>query len=597
MDTANQIEQLNSEVARLRADRNDLQKEWDVIWNDRERFRKDAAKYRAETATAHMELARFRNDFALLQNQYDEISTELCDLKRQNNRHRVSAESGSAPCKQNTTETSLLGTGPARKESPQVPFRKMPSLPRRAVAEGNAIAHPYRQEKSSASFLADAHSVSPQLQKPIEGKSGSKPNRQDSRTHLSGIPKETPPKHVEIIELLSDTDDDDAFIVELQAAADNIDNFLNGIGDAKYGTVDGNSHVIPRKRSRSPSLHFDVGTSASSSGGSEAENLIRTTKKPRAQSSAMSLTPLSSSPNASVSSRNGDIEASDSHHIRTSSDHEAILLDSPVSPFVAEPAQENKGMKSVSPISTHVTKRESQQSMPEPSKLSHEFKFKFEAIKPNSKALCLPATTVQRDISNAPVYSVQAPAVVPVSRDALSSRYGGSQATLLATMHSNVGNTVRTAIFPRPDMNPDAPTVPGEPGLLFTARTDIVEQGRLSVFRRVDIKVEGKKRTRWVYLGEYTSSTLRRLTCREFMEQSHVVRREWAASICDRAKGVYQAMNMRIARRRGKAIAEPNDVLKALCNGEEALNVIVLACVDYDHQLAEDIATHCKKDT
>jgi hypothetical protein len=57
-----------------------------------------------------------------------------------------------------------------------------------------------------------------------------------------------------------------------------------------------------------------------------------------------------------------------------------------------------------------------------------------------------------------------------VSRQFLTDMYGVSPMSLLATSKSG-----RRLIFPTPDVNPDMPTSPGNPGLLSSCRKGIVE--------------------------------------------------------------------------------------------------------------------------
>jgi hypothetical protein len=67
-------------------------------------------------------------------------------------------------------------------------------------------------------------------------------------------------------------------------------------------------------------------------------------------------------------------------------------------------------------------------------------------------------------------------------------------------------------------MNPAMPLLPGEPGLLFASRHEVLD-GWWGVFRR---HLNGKDAV-WLYLGEYESTLIGKMTKEQFCAQRESV--------------------------------------------------------------------------
>ena len=77
--------------------------------------------------------------------------------------------------------------------------------------------------------------------------------------------------------------------------------------------------------------------------------------------------------------------------------------------------------------------------------------------------------------------------------------------------HSRDGK--RHFLFPTSDINPQMPNVPGEPGLLLSARLEMLER-TWTVLSRVQITP-----ARWLYLGQYKNVRAGLLPSGEFAKQ------------------------------------------------------------------------------
>jgi hypothetical protein len=106
-------------------------------------------------------------------------------------------------------------------------------------------------------------------------------------------------------------------------------------------------------------------------------------------------------------------------------------------------------------------------------------------------------------------------------------------------------------MFPTPEMNPSMPLFPGDAGLIFTSRTEILKDGPWSVFRKydrgidVEVKHEGdpcssemggkgdgrsnkkgkgkQKSVVWVYVGDYECTRVGKISRAEWGAQNHEV--------------------------------------------------------------------------
>lgn len=100
-------------------------------------------------------------------------------------------------------------------------------------------------------------------------------------------------------------------------------------------------------------------------------------------------------------------------------------------------------------------------------------------------------------------------------------------------------------MFPTPEMNPSMPLFPGDAGLIFTSRTEILKDGPWSVFRKydrgidVDVKRKGEpcssemggkgdgkgkqKSVVWVCVGDYECTKVGKISQENWGAQNHEV--------------------------------------------------------------------------
>jgi hypothetical protein len=137
-------------------------------------------------------------------------------------------------------------------------------------------------------------------------------------------------------------------------------------------------------------------------------------------------------------------------------------------------------------------------------------------------ALNLPASVIEAHLQDAPKYTPSPPPTpFSVPRIVMRLSYGGSDQHLIqyiAADKNPSGNKKRRLVYPMPDMNPAMPMIPGESGLLFASRPELVKdkQGPWSVFRR-------ERKARWVYLGEYENTLVGKMTKEQFCWQKETV--------------------------------------------------------------------------
>ncbi len=75
-------------------------------------------------------------------------------------------------------------------------------------------------------------------------------------------------------------------------------------------------------------------------------------------------------------------------------------------------------------------------------------------------------------------------------------------------------------VFPRSEINPATPSKPGQPGLLFTSRHELLSYPPWTAFH-MDTR---RKNAVWTYLGEYENTLCGQMTDEQFRGQSSQVR-------------------------------------------------------------------------
>ncbi|KAJ2924922.1 hypothetical protein H1R20_g12189, partial [Candolleomyces eurysporus] len=168
------------------------------------------------------------------------------------------------------------------------------------------------------------------------------------------------------------------------------------------------------------------------------------------------------------------------------------------------------------------------------------------------EALILPPDAVARYLQGTPNLTINpAPSSLHVKRKLLRQEYGGSDQQFVQYIQPKRNpsnkNKKRCLVFPMPVMNPAMPLSPGEPGLLFASRHEVLD-GQWGVFRR---HLNGKDAL-WLYLGEYEKE----------MEN--------------------------IKQGKGRDVSEET-IIEAFSRGDEGIDIIRMQCVAYDHTFSRDI--------
>ncbi|KJA24212.1 hypothetical protein HYPSUDRAFT_537479 [Hypholoma sublateritium FD-334 SS-4] len=240
----------------------------------------------------------------------------------------------------------------------------------------------------------------------------------------------------------------------------------------------------------------------------------------------------------------------------------------------------------------------------------------------SATALTLPLSVAETYlVSSTPLTINPPPLKLEVPRKFLRVAYGGSDQHFLQYIPAETnpsGPGRRCIMFPTLALNPLMPSTPGMHGLVFASRREILNSGTWTVF----CKRSNAKPAVWLYVGEYENTLAGTMKAEEFNQQTLLVQREWATQLMDcKLHDCYVSMRARIALRKagqlpvtgqmGEAkaaeedrrvndeiIAVKNnrglpvnkeDIIEAFCKGEEAIDVIRMRCVAYDHVFAEDM--------
>ncbi|KAF6752282.1 hypothetical protein DFP72DRAFT_459391 [Ephemerocybe angulata] len=175
---------------------------------------------------------------------------------------------------------------------------------------------------------------------------------------------------------------------------------------------------------------------------------------------------------------------------------------------------------------THPIKPESSPPKPPP-RPPHKFK--------EEDVFVLPAADVETYLADAPPLPIDpGPSALHVPRNFIYLAYGGSPYQFLQYIPaernpSQTGSGRRRLVFPMPEMNPAMPLHPGESGLLFASRHEVLSDPPWGVFRK---NLDGGE-ARWLYLGEYESVLVGRMTKAQFRMQRAMVKARWAKLIIE----------------------------------------------------------------
>ncbi|KAJ4488726.1 hypothetical protein C8J55DRAFT_557726 [Lentinula edodes] len=207
-----------------------------------------------------------------------------------------------------------------------------------------------------------------------------------------------------------------------------------------------------------------------------------------------------------------------------------------------------------------------------------------------------------------------------VPRALLGQKYkistGSFQAIVKA--HLNPSSTtnnplVRSILFPFYEENPDLPAKPGDPGIILTKRTDILEVQPATIFINYDGR--GKTPSVWLYAGEYTLKKCAEMTGEQFSRQPVKTQERWGRTIITlKRDNVWAQMRARIYLRKhnmpltheniktecdkiqavkgNPGFLDVQDVIDAFIRGDECLDIIRMQCVAYDRTFLEDLRSN-----
>ena len=108
------------------------------------------------------------------------------------------------------------------------------------------------------------------------------------------------------------------------------------------------------------------------------------------------------------------------------------------------------------------------------------------------------------------------PLKTEVPRAFLRDTFGGADQQFLQIFRKDKhpkGAIVRRVVFPQFGLNPAMPSRPGQPGLVFASRHEILENPPWSVFRK---RLSASGKAAWLYLGDYESELMGKMSGKEF---------------------------------------------------------------------------------
>ncbi|KAJ7175141.1 hypothetical protein C8R43DRAFT_943408 [Mycena crocata] len=170
------------------------------------------------------------------------------------------------------------------------------------------------------------------------------------------------------------------------------------------------------------------------------------------------------------------------------------------------------------------------------------------------------------------------------SRKNLHGRFGGNPMSCV-TKFSKAPFADRPVMLPMHDANPYMPTKPGDPGVFFSVSLEATRGDARAVSIRQNVVVGT-------------------LTPQQFAAQSTEFKLSWATRVAKGTKPAYREMRARISlRKAGRAVTPANvaaeveelqsgevtadDAMQALIRGEEAISVVRMTCVSYDHEFLQ----------
>ncbi|KAJ7282484.1 hypothetical protein C8J57DRAFT_1710631 [Mycena rebaudengoi] len=208
-----------------------------------------------------------------------------------------------------------------------------------------------------------------------------------------------------------------------------------------------------------------------------------------------------------------------------------------------------------------------------------------------------------------PLKILPSPRETLLSRKTLNAKLGGSTQQLRAKFSKH--HDRRWAIFATPELNPYAPTRPGDHGLMCSVSLNMCTDDTYYMFSRRMVQ----KHAVWCYVGDVICTVSGGLTAEQFESQSQEFKDEWGGKILKRTDVPSVEMRARISLRKRRlpiddaAVAAERqqmedkagtlttvDVVQALKRGEEHIQVVRMKCVSYDHLFAAQLAGYLEED-
>ncbi|KAF8905775.1 hypothetical protein CPB84DRAFT_1676233 [Gymnopilus junonius] len=181
-----------------------------------------------------------------------------------------------------------------------------------------------------------------------------------------------------------------------------------------------------------------------------------------------------------------------------------------------------------------------------------------------------------------------------VTREFMSATYGGSMQATCPSIGKKLlaRHGLNDFCYLNLDYQPQAPQIPGAPGLFYSTESGGDWKGDQRVLTRV-------RPNEWQYMGMYAIKTCKSLTKEEWASQPPKVRSTWAKQICLQGWGgwVQARVRARIELEREPTEKEiqnvfdngsfrattPDEVAEAYNKGQECLGVWTMKCVGYDN--------------
>ncbi|KAJ7755165.1 hypothetical protein B0H16DRAFT_730995 [Mycena metata] len=238
-------------------------------------------------------------------------------------------------------------------------------------------------------------------------------------------------------------------------------------------------------------------------------------------------------------------------------------------------------------------------------------------IKKGDRSVGLAAGTLRKRLISAGIntdpFTITLPADlkdVSARRDFMSIFFGGNRQSTCPTITKKSYRTTGYRYFMYPSLvqNPDAPMIPGAPGLfLDAAGWPASECDKDWASEAYNMKVLTRLGAHdFLYMGEYAIRPSDSLTRAEWLSQPPAMRIRWCTKLAKKDWGMMTRTRIALRRQLGRDATFKEvttslkakqkfpsitavDIAKAFNNGEERLAVWTMKCVGYDEKFQRDI--------